>query len=173
MFFFIILNKYLSVKYKGYDFIVDVNGKVVKDTKRVRISATNYDCIPTSHELLSETMNKANICQNPVDEYGAYWTDNYYLTTAGSIAISKTTAKKYMLSWGNYYPSSTNNNIKATEALLDTSARRGFTTGLSDVQTVCLTIKMIVARWNGIRPLVILPDGVKESKDADEIWIIQ
>lgn len=42
----------LSVKYKGYDFLVDVNGEVVEDTLGARISATNYgDYIDYSVDL--------------------------------------------------------------------------------------------------------------------------
>ena len=81
--------------------------------------------------------------------YSAYWPSTNNLTRAGSSAISEIVASKYMLSWRNTYPESTNNNIKAVAALLDTSAWSSFATGVNGAEAVGgATLEMFVASWN-------------------------
>ena len=156
----------LSVKYKGYDFLVDVNGEVVEDTLGARISATNYgDYINYNVDLNDDgdTTNDWRVFYNDGEnvfiiaadylsnsklpastdmvassysQYSANWPSTSNLTRAGSSAISEAIANKYMLSWRNTYPTSENINIKAVAALLDTSAWNSFATGVSGAEAI-------------------------------------
>lgn len=156
----------LSVKYKGYDFLVDVNGEVVEDTLGARISETNYGdyinynvdlnddgdttndwrifyndgenvfIIAADYLLNSKLPATTDIVASSSSQYSANWPSTSNLTKAGSSAISEGIANKYMLSWRNTYPTSENINIKAVADLLDTSTWSSFATGVSGAEAI-------------------------------------
>ena len=84
--------------------------------------------------------------------YAAYWPEESDLTRTGSSAIDRSVASKYMLSWLFNNPSSTNNNMKAVAALLDTNAWKIFAEGVPNSEAVgAPTLEMFIASWNAKR----------------------
>ena len=112
-----------------------------KDDKNVYIIAKDY----LSNSLLPET---AGISIQDGYTYSAYWPTNK-LTKQGSADINETISNKYMLSWRNNNPKSTNNNVKAIASLLDPEAWKDFATGVDGAEAVgAPTLEMFIASWN-------------------------
>lgn len=165
----------LSVKYKGYDFIVDVNGKVVKDTLGARISATDYgDYINYNVDLNNDgdTTNDWRVFYNDGENVFIIAADYVPTTVLGETGVD--IRGDYSIGFNSSYSKSIDYNVAslfkytynidydksgklaAVSNMLDSTAWRVFASGKENAVAIGgSTLEMFILSWNekGYTPL--------------------
>ena len=141
-----------STNYGDYiNYNVDLNddGDITNDWRIFYGDGKNVFIIAADYLPNTKLPYTADIKAYSEQTYSAYWPSKNNLTKLGSSAISETVANKYMLSWKNTYPESTNDNIKVVADLLDTEIWKDFAVGVSGAEAIGTpTLEMFMASWN-------------------------
>lgn len=141
-----------STNYGDYiNYNVDLNddGDITNDWRIFYGDGKNVFIIAADYLPNTKLPSTADIKAYSGQIYSAYWPLKNNLTKAGSSAISEKVANKYMLSWKNTYPESTNDNIKVVADLLDTEIWKDFAVGVSGAEAIGTpTLEMFMKSWN-------------------------
>lgn len=135
--------------YINYNVDLNDDGDTTNDWRIFYEDGKNVFIIAADYLPNTKLPSTADIKAYSGQTYSAYWPSKNNLTKTGSSAISEKVANKYMLSWRNAYPESTNDNIKAVADLLDTEIWSDFAVGVSGAEAIGTpTLEMFIASWN-------------------------